>query len=761
LIWSDIYSTFTSLTRILLTIRPVSFILILCTMSLGTIAGHAQENVRPTIGKMNSALVFDGMPDEAAWEALKPFPLISHMPVFGNPPSERSVIRMGYDEHFVYVGGMLYASDPSFIQAVGKKRDMETMSSDFFMISFDSYNDKENALLFATNPQGLRWDAAVSNDGTMMMDQMPVNMDWNTFWEVRTSFDSKGWYFEMQIPISSLRFQDIDGSTVMGLSIFRWIPAKDEGYIYPAITNEWGPTSHLKPSLYQEVVFEDLSPKKPLQITPYLLTGFEQEHTLNDAETAYEYDVKYKFEPGLDIKYGINPYTVLDLTVNTDFAQVEADDQQFNLTRFSLFFPEKRKFFLERSSIFDFGLGGQSNLFYSRRIGLYEGDPVRIWGGARLNSRINNWDIGLLNLQTASFEDLPSENFGVFRVKKRAFNAYSYLGGMLTSRLGVDGTFNLGYGVDGVVRVFGDDYLTIRLAQTLHDSAENHPFSLNPTSFTLDWERRKQEGFSYSGGMSYSGTDFEPGIGFEMIDNVMAGAARLRYTWISPEESWLHSHNFNLFNYVFYRLPDYSMMIYNLQPTWVFSSKNSWMGSVGLVYRIDQLEEDFDLADPVIVPAGRYHHLSTELMLTTPGSSSFYSILMFEGGEYFDGYKLSPSIQPKWNLGASLELGGIYRLDLIRFPERDQRLNNHIAGLRALYMFSTKLSLSTFVQYNSAINKVISNVRFRYNPKEGTDLYLVFNEGRNSRLDREVPHLPFYDQRNITVKFSYTFEVQR
>ena len=728
---------------------------------MSSLPALAQEQESPVIGKMNSTIVFDGIPDEEAWDALQPFPMISHMPVFGNTPSEQSVIRIGYDEQFVYVGGLLYVSDPSYIRAVGKKRDMETMSSDFFMLSCDTYNDKENSLLFATNPLGLRWDAAVSNDGTMNMDKMPVNMDWNTFWEVKTSYDDKGWYFEMQIPISSLRFQDIDGETTMGISVFRWIPAKNEGDIYPAISNEWGQTSHLKPSLYQEVVFEDLSPKKPLYITPYILTSFEQENTLNEGETAYEYGQDFKFEPGLDVKYGINPNTVLDLTVNTDFAQVEADDQQFNLTRFSLFFPEKRKFFLERSSIFDFAMGGQNNLFYSRRIGLYEGEPVRIWGGARLNSRINDWDIGILNLQTASFEDLPSENFGAFRVKKRAFNENSYLGGMLTTRLGVDGSYNIGYGLDGVVRVFGDDYLTIRIAQTLQDSAENNPLSMNPSSITVDWERRKQEGLSYSAGLTYSGTDFNPGIGFEMIDDFIATAPELRYTWISPEESWLQSHYLSFFNYVFFRLPGYSLMMYNLQPTWSFSSKNSWMGSASLVYRIDQLEEDFELADPVIVPVGRYQYLSTELMLMTPGSSSFYAIFMFEGGGYFDGYSISPSVQPKWNLGASVELGGIYRIDFIRFPERNQSLTNHIAGLRALYMISTKLSLSAFVQYNSAINKVLSNVRFRYNPREGNDLYVVFNEGRNTWLEREVPHLPAYDQRNITVKYTYTFEIQR
>jgi hypothetical protein len=727
------------------------------------VAGPSRSQVpgRRVIGRMSEAPVFDGLPDEAAWDELEPFPMISHMPTFGNPPSERSVIKMGYDDQYIYVGGSLFVSEPSLIRAIGKKRDMETMSSDFFMLGFDSFNDKENALLFATNPLGLRWDAAVSNDGTIVMREMPVNMDWNTFWEVKARYDEAGWYFEMLIPISSLRFQDINGQTVMGISVFRWIPAKDEGDIFPAISNEWGPTGHIKPSLYEEVVFEDLSPKKPLHITPYILTAFVEENQLNEAETAYDYGKESRFEPGLDIKYGINPNTVLDLTVNTDFAQVEADDQQFNTSRFSLFFPEKRKFFLERSSIFDFGLGGQNNLFYSRRIGLYEGEPVRIWGGARLNSRIGEWDLGLLDLQTASFQDLPSENFGVFRVKKRVFNEYSYMGGMLTSRLGTDGTYNLGYGLDGVVRVFGDDYLTIRWAQTFQDSAANSPLSMKPSSFTVNWERRRQEGLSYQADVTYSGTDYNPGIGFEMIDDFIASGQRVQYTWISPEDSWFQSHYIQFFNYFFYRVPEYSLMIYNLNPTWNFSSKNSWTGSIGPAYRIDELDEDFELADSVIVPVGRYGYLSGELMLQTPGTSSFYTIFMFEGGEYYDGYKLTPSIQPKWNLGASVELGGFYQVDLIRFPGRNQSLNNHIVGLRALYMFSTRLSLSAFVQYNSAIHKVLPNLRFRYNPREGTDLYLVFNEGRNTWPDREVPVLPVYDQRNITLKFSYTFDIQR
>ena len=698
------------------------------------------------------------MPDEAVWKQIDPFPMVSHIPVSGNPPSEKSVIRMAYDEKYVYVGALLYVSDPELIHAIGKKRDQESMTSDWFGISLDTYNDKENALLFYTNPNGLRWDATVSNDGTPVGEDPPMNRNWNTFWDVKTTMDEKGWYTEMRIPISSLRFQPKDKTIIMGISLFRWVPAKNEGYSFPEIPLNWGDFSNFKPSQYAEIEFEGLNPKKPLYISPYMLSSYTQSYELNSDESGYDYNGEPRFEPGLDLKYGINPNTTLDLTANTDFAQVEADDQQFNLTRFSLFFPEKRMFFLERSSIFDFELGGSSNLFYSRRIGLHDGNPVRIYGGARLNSRVNDWDIGILDMQTASYDDLPSENFGVFRVKKRVFNEYSYAGAMATTRLGVDGSYNVAYGLDGVIRLFGDEYLTIRLAQTFQNGAENQPLSLDPTKLRAHWERRKREGFSYMFSGSYSGKDFNPGIGFEIFDDYWATLEELIYTWISPDSAKLLSHNILFRNFHLNSVFDNSVIFYQAGPTWTFSTKNGWGGSANVAYNYEYLEEDFEILDPVLVPAGQYQFLNSKLMLMTPGSRTLSAILMMDAGGYFDGVRMSPGIQPKWNLGASVELGGMYRYDFVTFQDRSQTLRNHIVGLRVLYMLSTKVSFSTFIQYNSAINKVISNVRFRYNPKEGTDLFLVFNEGRNTWLQREVPTLPVYDQRNITLKFTYTFE---
>ena len=288
--------------------------------------------------------------------------------------------------------------------------------------------------------------------------------------------------------------------------------------------------------------------------------------------------------------------------------------------------------------------------------------------------------------------------------------------------------------------------------------ADNQLLSLDPTKFLVYWERRKREGFSYLFAGSYSGTDFDPGIGFVIFEDYFMTRVDLIYTWISPESAKLQSHNLLFRNYHLNSVVDGSLLIHHASPNWTFSTKKGWGGTLNLIYNYEYLEEDFEILDPVLVPAGRYQFLSTNIMMNTPQSRTLSARVIFKGGGYYDGIILSPMLKPKWNIGTSVELGALYRFDHVRFPERNQTLNNHIAGLEALYMLSTNISFSAFVQYNTAINKVLSNIHFRYNPKEGTDLFLVFNEGRNTWLEREVPTLPVYDQRNITIKFTYTFE---
>jgi hypothetical protein len=368
--------------------------------------------------------------------------MVMMTPNFGFPPSEKTEVLVGFDDEFLWVAGRLYDREPARIQARSKKRDLQEASSDFFAIIIDTFNDKENALGFATTPAGLRWDAAIYNDAESQMPmEEPFNLSWNTFWDVRVVVNDQGWFVEMQIPLSSLRFQEKDGHVIMGLTSYRWIARKNENDVFPAIYPKWGFMSAFKPSQAQEVTLKGLRSRNPLYIAPYVLAGAGYSYDLNIDETEYIHSKAPPAELGLDVKYGLSSNLTLDVTLNPDFAQVEADDQQVNLTRYSLFFPEKRLFFQERASVFDFSFGAFNRLFYSRRLGLYEDEEegisqvIPIYGGVRLIGRAGSWDLGFMDMQTAPQEEkaLPGENFGVIRLRRRVLNPYSYVGGLMVS----------------------------------------------------------------------------------------------------------------------------------------------------------------------------------------------------------------------------------------------------------------------------------------------------------------------------------------
>jgi hypothetical protein len=723
------------------------------------------------IERLLSPVNFDGVPDEEAWSAITPLKLIMHSPVFGKDPSEKTDTRIAYDDKYLYVAARLFYNEPGMVRSASLKRDYMGMGGDWFGIILDTYNDKENGLAFMTSPDALRWDATIQKDAVIPRpDQLPMNISWNTFWDVQTNADQNGWSVEIRIPFSSLRFQDINGEVRMGLIVQRWIPTKSETDLFPAIPPNWGPVSSIKPSQAQEIVLRGVKPSKPIYIAPYFLAGYESKYELNYQETEYLRSSKPALEAGLDVKYGISNSMIMDITVNTDFAQVESDDQQINLTRYSLFFPEKRPFFLERSSVFDFSLGGNSNLFYSRRIGLSEDDdPVRIYGGARITGRIGKWDMGLLNMQTAALwkddssgvaeEILPSENFGVIRFRRQVLNENSFVGAIMTSRLGVDGSYNLAYGVDAIFRLFGDEYLDLKWSQSFEDSIKNISLS-EPTRISANWERRSSKGLGYNIGYSQSGIHYNPGIGFEMIDDYTSLRGSIKYGWLPEEAAVLYSHSPEIrIRYNTY-VDDRSLMSFNLNTGWSFLTKSQWQGGLDLIYNIENLRDSLEIKeDEVYVPPAKYGFVNIRGTLVTPGTKPFFIMLNTEAGQYFDGTRLSINMQPTWNLSRHLELGAIYNFDRLKFKKRDLALTNHIVGIKAVYMHDTRLSFNAYIQYNTAVHAIVTNLRLRYNPKEGNDLYLVFDEGRNTYLNREVPNLPVYSNRSILVKYTYTFSL--
>ncbi len=624
--------------------------------------GLSEKGKEPLIiEKLNSPINFEGVPDEEAWRSISQIKLVMHSPVFGKDPTENTDIRIAYDDKFLYAGARLFYRDPSMIRSSSYKRDFMGMGSDWFGLFLDTYNDKENSMMFFTTPDGLRFDAGVQKDAVVTLpDQQPINLSWNTFWDVLTRKDSTGWSAEIRIPLSSLRFQEINGEVRMGLTIERWIPAINETDIFPAIPPNWGPNSVLKPSQAQEIVFRGIKPGKPLYIAPYALAGFESIYDLNEGGTEYLRSDGPGFEAGLDLKYGISKTLIMDLTVNTDFAQVEADDQQINLTRYSLYFPEKRMFFLERASVFDFSLGGNSNLFYSRRIGLSddeeEPEPVRIYGGARVTGRLGKWDFGFLDMQTApvrakfssgSSEYLfPSENFGVLRFRRQVINENSYIGTMATSRQGADGSYNFAYGLDGILRLFGDDYLDIRWSQTFENDIKNNSLQ-DPTFLMATWERRATKGLSYGLGYTRSGQHFNPGIGFEMMDDYTVLRSNLGYGFISGESSRLYSHSFETRSMYRTYIEDGSLMSFTNFSGWKFQTKNQSQGNITLVYTADNLKESLEISpDELYINPGRYNYLSMRGNISTPMSKPLYLMFMTELGQFFDGNRISFRLQP-------------------------------------------------------------------------------------------------------------------
>jgi hypothetical protein len=714
----------------------------------------AVNSGRYVISRLYGSVKLDGLSEEQAWEEIKPLPVVMHSPNFLDKPTERTEILVAYDDDYLYVAGRLYDKEPSKIQCTSKKRDDMKPNNDWFGIVIDTFNDKENALVFFTTPSGLRLDMTVFNDA---QGEEPFNTDWNTFWDVATERNKDGWFVEMRIPLSSLQYQDKDGSCVMGLISWRWIARKNESIVFPAISPNWGMLSLFKPSQAQEVVFQDIYKKKPLYIAPYLLGGFGHSYELNEAETAYERTDDPTHEPGLDIKYGLTSNLTLDVTLNTDFAQVEADDEQVNLTRFSLFFPEKRLFFQERSSTFDFNLGGENSLFYSRRIGIYEGKSVRIYGGARLVGRVGRWDLGFLNMQTAEVEDLPSENFGVFRVRRQVFNPYSYVGGIITTRIGVDDTYNIAYGLDGIFRLFGNDYLSFKWAQTFEKGQENNLSSLDQARMGLSWERRILKGLGYDFSFSRVGPTFNPGIGFQMRDNYTRFGDRMLYGWRPGEKSSLLRHHVFLDGFLLLESTSGSTESAEIGPGWEFETKSGAFGNFMFKMFLEDVPEEFSLSDDAEVPVGKYSFYGLNATYITPMTRLFFTENKLDVGTFYDGWRVSLSVSPWWSISSSLELSGMYQFNRVVFPDRNQQFTAHIARLRVLAMLSIKFSATAFIQYNSANNTVIANIRIRYNPREGNDFYLVYNEGLNTNRYRESPIPPFTGNRAVMIKYTYTF----
>ena len=701
-------------------------------------------NVPLELTRLMSPIVIDGLMNDEGWSGVAPLPLTMYLPVFRGEPTQRSEIRAAYDEDYLYIGGWFYDSDPKGIRINSLYRDRFS-GDDTLAIYVDAFNDNQNAKWFGITPAAMRFDLLVSDDGNTLND------NWDGFWDGKTTITDKGWFVEVRIPFSTLGFQaDEDGRVAMGLTVTRLVSRLNERVTFPAIDPKF---PFRRPSSAQDVMMRGMTSRKPFYLTPYVLSG--------GADTPSARPIIDR-EIGVDVRYPFSANLTLNLTANTDFAQVEADDQQVSLDRFPLFFPERRRFFQESAALFDFVTAGGGRLFHSRRIGLTPDlQQVRILGGARLVGRVGAWDVGVLNMQTDSTETLPGENFGVVRLRRRVLNPSSTAGAMATTYYG-GGRRNVAVGADTSLRLWGDDYIGLKWAATTESGtrARDSGSFVDRSLVDLQWERRVGRALAYAGQLTRAGDDYWPELGFMPRRNFTTANVASNYYFFTDKNKFFRRVYPGALAFTTWRNTDNEIESgqYAFGVQW--DTKAGGGGWVQPKLFRESVITPFKIGGLVNIPRGKYDFADLQLVYTMPAGLKLRTDVDFRAGTYFDGSRQQLILSPTWNVSKHLELGAGYQLTRLRFAVRDERADIHLLRLRVRTALDVRASGNAFIQYNSTTDRLDFNVRLRYNVSEGTDLWIVYNEGLDterapSRIDQ--PADPLSVSRALIVKYSHTF----
>ena len=697
--------------------------------------------------RLDGPIEMDGVPDEPAWAAIPALPLTLYAPTFGGVPTQRSEIRVAYDDEHFYAAGWFYDEDPAAIRINSLYRDRWN-GDDAFAIYIDAFNDDRNAKWFGTTAAGMRFDQLVSDDGATL------NGSWDAFWTSRSTVTEDGWFVEVRIPFSTLGFQpDADGSVVMGLTVTRLVSRLGERVTFPAID----PADEFrKPSVARDVVLRDVRSRRPLYVTPYALAGVDR--AVVPGGTAFEARSGRAREVGLDVRYPLSGTLTLDLTINTDFAQVEADDQQVNLDRFPLFYPERRRFFQEGSGIFDWATGGDGRLFHSRRIGLApDFTPVPVLAGARLVGRVGEWDVGLLEMQTAEMGPYPSENFGVVRLRRGVLNPGSTVGFMATSYLGGE-RHAFSAGADGLLRIGTDQYVGLKVASIGEVGAPDATLADRSVA-DLSWERRTGRGLQFNARLTRAGAEFRPELGFTARTDFTRAALAGNWFFFTDGHPVLRRVYPGAVAFSTWR-NDTGVLESGTYAFWVqWDTKAGGMGWLEPKWFHEDVAAPFSIGGTATVPAGVYDFADFQVFLRQSAGTRLRTLLDARAGTYFDGTRVQAIVGPTWNLSRHLEVGGEYQVSLLRFDARDEAADIHVARLRVGTALNAALSGNALVQFNSTTDRLDFNVRLRYAFAEGTDLWLVYNEGLDTERGSDFTGVesPLSRFRALILKYSHTF----
>jgi len=702
--------------------------------------------------KASSDPVMDGdVLNDPAWANVPEVTtFIQKTPDEGQSVSEKTAVKVMYTEKTFYVSVVCYDTNPGEIVISDTRRDSPLNNSDSFSFIIDTFKDFQTGYLFGTNPAGIEYDAQITGggEGGSMMRRFSMgtgggfNINWDAVWEVKSQKGDFGWSAEFAIPFKTLRYATNKDQS-WGINFERVIARKKE-------EAHWSPISrqHTMNRLVSAgtLTHMNVPTSRNIKILPYVLG----QNNVNKSETTSKSsDGNF----GLDAKLSIGSSMSLDLTYNTDFAQVEADEQQINLDRFSLFFPEKRAFFLENAGLFSVGSGGgffgpDIEMFFSRRIGVGPGGaPVPILGGGRLTGTAGGMKIGMLSMRTEAVKDITEANqYSVFRLKKELPNR-THIGAMYTAldHMGTDGYVNNAYAFDAQIGIGELSKIVVFAGLTETPEMDKD----NAYAYRMEIARDTKQ-ISTNSSYTEVGASFNPEMGYLKRENYRKWSGRI-FTRFRPENKFglleIRPH----VNYDgYWKLDGFQESgRWHIDNHWEFRSGFEIHTGTNLVK--EGVIEVFEISDSVFVSAGTYDDQEIQIMIMTNQAKPISFSSMNRIGGFFGGDRINmtPTVRLRYKDRFTSEFS--FNFNKVNLPGGNFTTN--LLRARLTYSFTPKMYIQSLLQYNNQSDQWSMNWRFIWQRSAGTGLYLVYNQVQ------DYDGIPIEKStKSFVVKYSYLFD---
>ncbi|NNF02904.1 MAG: carbohydrate binding family 9 domain-containing protein [Rhodothermales bacterium] len=685
----------------------------------------------------------DGVLDDEIWSqtpAADQF--VQLAPTEGVPPSDPSAIRIAYDENNLYFGLSFYDSNPDQIRARNLERGGPNGRDDMFWLLIDTYHDGRNAYLFETNVLGTQDDAIISDESMSHND-----WQWDGIYESEGRIADDGWHVELAIPFRTIRFDNAESPT-MGIAIMRFVSRSGERSMWPFIPRRYS-AGIFQVSQYATMHgLQDIERGRNILIKPYVITGGQEVRVGEDAgEPVYESD--FKRDAGLDVKYGITPNLTLDVTINTDFAQVESDAVQLDLTRFNLFFPEKREFFLERAGLFQFGQSGQTETFFSRRIGISND----IIAGGRLVGQFDKLSVGALNIQTLKNDelDLPGANNSVVRVRADVLPRTT-VGGIVTN-LEQGDRYNRALGADASRRFWGNSEI-----QGWYTRVQDSDPDLNDGAGRVSLNLRRAD-YGFSTAYANIGENFSPALGFVRRRDVKNYSVSANY---SPQigSGFFRAYSVNAYAGLVNGQDNEKQSSDVGGRAWLRFLANDRV-SLEFNRNFERLERPFEIRPDAVIETGDYVSDEWEAGFRTSDNRFLTGHGEIRLAEFFGGDRTTYSGGLGVRTGKYLQVDAGIRHDVFDLPIDNGSFDATVFSMNINMAKSRKLFAKSLIQYDNFSGNLQANIRIDWIHSPGADLFIVFNTNYNlsGDVDRFDPRTTLLNNRVGVAKLTYVIQM--